>query len=178
MTPSGSIFTAVITVMMATMAMLALTAMPLAAAQVPDKAPDKRGIGWLYDYCDDDWSIMPPYYFVGKCDVTHPPDARAWLSIDLTGCYTVTDDGMLAVDNKRVRCTDLDKDVCMKCLCSRSDGSRVWSVKDLDDDLYVDVAHDRICCGEWWGGPYCGFRGQPDKPAVPGQAAYVPTLWP
>ncbi|KAK8078578.1 hypothetical protein PG996_004748 [Apiospora saccharicola] len=77
------------------------------------------------------------------------------------------------------RCTDLDKGVCMMCVCSVKDGSyRHWSVKDLDDDLRVDWNNDRICCGEWWGGPYCGFRGKPPKPPVSGQINYVPTLWP
>ncbi|KAK8040114.1 hypothetical protein PG993_008525 [Apiospora rasikravindrae] len=66
MTPSGSIFAAALT---ATMAMLVVNiALPVVTAA----AAAKRGIGWLYDHCDDDWSIMPPYYFVGKCDARHP----------------------------------------------------------------------------------------------------------
>lgn len=102
MTPSNSIFATVITAMMSLAAMLLLAVMPVAAATQDDDALEKRGIGWLYDYCDDDWAIMPPYYFTGKCNVTHPQAGRDWLSIDLTGCYTVTDDGFLSVDNGRV----------------------------------------------------------------------------
>ncbi|KAK8135209.1 hypothetical protein PG984_007221 [Apiospora sp. TS-2023a] len=190
MTLSSPIFGTAISALIAVVTILVLTAMPAAAATQNDTTLEKRGIGWLYDYCNDDWSIMPPYYFTGKCNVTHPEATRDWLSIDLTGCYTVTDDGYLSVDNNRVggmdkrcdrcsRCTDLDKDVCMMCVCSVKDGSyRHWSVKDLDDDLRVDWNNDRICCGEWWGGPYCGFRGKPPKPPVSGQINYVPTLWP
>ncbi|KAK8005939.1 hypothetical protein PG991_012236 [Apiospora marii] len=189
MTPSNPIVANAIAAMMAMVAMLALAATPVAAA-AQDAAPAKRGIGWLYDYCDDDWAIMPPYYFTGKCNVTHPEAKRDWLSIDLTGCYTVTDDGFLAVDNAGVggmdklcdrcsRCTFLEDDVCMMCSCSVKDGSyKHWAIKDLDDDLRVDWEKDRICCGEWWGGPYCGFRGKPPKPAVAGQINYLPTLWP
>ncbi|KAK7949403.1 uncharacterized protein PG986_010289 [Apiospora aurea] len=184
MSPSGSLFTATVAAIMAMM-----MAMLVVNIALPVVTPAKRGIGWLYDHCDDDWSIMPPYYFVGKCDARHPPDARTWLTIDLTGCYTVTDDGELSVDNQRVggmgkrcdrctRCSDLDKDVCMMCVCNKTDNTRHWAVKDLDDDLFDDVDHDRIFCGEWWGGPYCGYRGLPPKPAIPGQAAYIPTLWP
>ncbi|KAK6825880.1 hypothetical protein PG987_013374 [Apiospora arundinis] len=184
MVPSTSTFAAAIaTALAAIMTMLALGAMP-GAAQTP---VDKRGIGWLYDYCDDDWAIMPDYHFTGRCNVSHPAGTRDWLSIQLTGCYTVTDGGELAVDKKRVggmdkrcdrcvRCTDLDKDVCMRCVCTQADGQKHWAVKDLDGDLRVDIPNDRICCGEWWGGPYCGFRGKPNKPALPGQAAYTPTL--
>lgn len=97
MAPSNPIFANAVAAVVAMVAFLALAALPAAAAN-PD-APDKRGIGWLYDYCDDDWAIMPPYYFTGKCNVTHPEATRDWLSIDLTGCYTVTDDGYLAIDN-------------------------------------------------------------------------------
>ncbi|KAK8078577.1 hypothetical protein PG996_004747 [Apiospora saccharicola] len=102
MVPSSPIFGTAISALIAMVALLILAAMPAAAATQNDTTLEKRGIGWLYDYCDDDWSIMPPYYFTGKCNVTHPQAARDWLSIDLTGCYTVTDDGYLSVDNNRV----------------------------------------------------------------------------
>ncbi|KAK8092290.1 uncharacterized protein PG998_015122 [Apiospora kogelbergensis] len=183
MPPSSSVFTAsVATIMMAMMAMLFLIATPVAG-----QALDQRGIGLLAYYCDDDWSMMPGYTFSGRCNVSSPAGTRDWLSIDITGCYTVTDDGELSMDNKRtggmakrcdrcVRCIDLDKDTCIRCVCSQSDGVKHWAVKDLDDDLWVDIPNSRICCGEWWGGPYCGFRGKPDPPGVPGQAAYTPTL--
>lgn len=30
-----------------------------------------------------------------------------------------------------VRCIDLDKDTCIRCVCSQSDGVKHWAVKDL-----------------------------------------------
>lgn len=143
MTPSTSTFAATLTTAMAailiTLVLAAVTTPVAVTAQTPVA---KRGIGWLYDYCDDDWAIMPDYHFTGRCNVSHPAGTRDWLSIQLTGCYTVTDGGELAVDNKRVggmdkrcdrcvRCTDLDKDVCIRCVCTQADGQKHWAVKDL-----------------------------------------------
>jgi len=61
--------------------------------------PSTTRIGWLVDYCDDDWNIFPQYYFYGKCG--DKPDKREWHHIDLTNGYTVTDQGELAEDNWR-----------------------------------------------------------------------------
>ncbi|KAK8093335.1 hypothetical protein PG997_000020 [Apiospora hydei] len=80
MSPPRSLFTAAVTALMAMMmAMLVVNiALPVFTAAADSdvdaeaQAPAKRGIGWLYDHCDDDWSIMPPYYFVGRCDARHP----------------------------------------------------------------------------------------------------------
>lgn len=71
--------------------------------------------------------------------------------------------------------TRFSKLQCRHPFCGMDTNARKQTT---DDDLRVDWANDRICCGEWWGGPYCGFRGKPDKPAVSGQINYAPTLWP
>ncbi|KAH8647158.1 hypothetical protein BX600DRAFT_518442 [Xylariales sp. PMI_506] len=134
---------------------------------------EKRGIGWLVDYCDDDWTIMPKQYFYGRCQ--NNVGAREDMYIDLDGCYTVTNNGQLAIDNLR-QCTDLDLDACLMCRCyyTTADGNRhrAWMKTDMDDPVYVDTKNSRLCCGEWWGRPYCGEPGKPPKPARPGLLAY------
>lgn len=61
--------------------------------------PPTSGVGWLLDFCDDDWNIFPKFWFYGKCG--DAVDNREWHHIDLTNCYTVTPDGRLAGDNWR-----------------------------------------------------------------------------
>jgi hypothetical protein len=60
---------------------------------------DKRGNGYIVDYCDDDWAIQPPQYFYAKCE--NATGGRSYMYIDLDQCYTVGDDGQLSVDNWR-----------------------------------------------------------------------------
>ncbi|KAI1858813.1 uncharacterized protein JN550_012467 [Neoarthrinium moseri] len=136
-----------------------------------DKAAiDKRGIGWLVDYCDDDWNIGPNTYFHANC--TRGGDKREPMYIELDKCFTVDSQGRLAVDNWRKggmkdkcdscsRCGDLDLDACLMCRCQREDGSRGWTKMDMDGPLFVSQKDNAICCGDWWGGPYCGQRGFP-----------------
>ncbi|KAI0121366.1 hypothetical protein BJ170DRAFT_600040 [Xylariales sp. AK1849] len=124
---------------------------------------EERGIGWLVDYCEDDWNLFPPMYFAGSCN--NSAGNREWMHIDLDGCYTVTETGQLSLDNSRhggmkqacdncARCTDLDKDACLMCRCHWPDGKhRTWAKADM-------------------GGPYCGEKGMPPKPAQPGLTNY------
>ncbi|KAK7919979.1 hypothetical protein PG985_008001 [Apiospora marii] len=195
MTPSNPIVANAIAAMMAMVAMLALAATPVAAA-AQDAALAKRGIGWLYDYCDDDWAIMPLTTLPANATSPIPRRSATGSPSTSPGATPAIDDVLSALPDlmltagddsggmdKRCdrcsRCTFLEDDVCMMCSCSVKDGSyKHWAIKDLDDDLRVDWDNDRICCGEWWGGPYCGFRGKPPKPAVAGQINYLPTLWP
>jgi hypothetical protein len=70
------------------------------SGQSPNSSLATRGNGELLVHCDDNWTILPKQYFVGNCD--NGKSSRDFMSIDLSNCFTVTDQGTIAMDNYHV----------------------------------------------------------------------------
>lgn len=57
-----------------------------------------KGVVGLTDYCDNDWDIKQPFWFVGNCD-NSTIHKRNIMSMDVSECFGVTEQGQLAIDN-------------------------------------------------------------------------------